>query len=95
VCSAIEEGRECEYPHIMLPGIFILHVKGILEVICERVGFLREYQSSSSGSGSGNQGEQWQWLNEPEEESQGQRRELRWIRVWRYICKEYWEMSSS
>ena len=94
-CSAVEEGRECKYPHIMLSGIFILHAMGTLETICESVGFLGEYQrSGGSGGSSDTRGEQWQWLNETEEESHGQRRELRWMRVWRNICRQYWDMVS-
>jgi len=79
MCQAVEEGVACEYPHLMLPVMFMLDVKGVLEHICMAVGFQGAYDSG---------GWQWRWMN-----SMGEGRHgvpvLNWMVVWRKIGELY------
>jgi superfamily II DNA helicase RecQ len=92
-CRAVEEGRAfCAYPHLMLPGIFILYMHNALRPLCRGLGFLDNYRNRD-GSGSGNiKGEQWLWLGRVEEPWGQYPRESRWMRVWRAACNRYLEM---
>lgn len=83
VCTAVEEQRQCTYPHLILPGLFFLHKVGQLLEICQEVGFQGE---------EGRQRQwQWQWLNQEGEGLFG-RREVNWMRVWRRVGEIYCEI---
>ena len=76
ICTAIEDKRPRQYPHLLLPGIFFLQQVGQLLGICQEVGF------------RGGEEWQWRWLNQEGEGILGQR-EINWIRVWRRVA-EVW-----
>jgi hypothetical protein len=77
ICRRLEGGKEglCEYPNVMLVGIFILHQQGILEDIAKSVGFGREYRQDI-----------WDWMNE-NAEGWGTVVESNWMRTWQAVCK--------
>jgi hypothetical protein len=80
LCTAVEDGAACAYPHLMLPGIFFLHQVGRLREICQDAGF------------GGGEKWLWQWMNEQGEEALG-RWEVNWMRVWRRVGEIYVTMS--
>jgi superfamily II DNA helicase RecQ len=77
ICRRLEEHREglCEYPNVMLVGIFILHQQGFLEAIAKSVGFQGEYSKDI-----------WEWMNETAE-GWGTVVESNWMRTWQAVCK--------
>jgi hypothetical protein len=77
ICRRLEEDGWCEYPGIMLPGIFILHKRQHLQGIVETIGFQGDYEADV-----------WEWLNEVGE-AFGVEWERNWMRTWRQICKMY------
>lgn len=83
ICTAIEDGISCTYPHLMLPALFFLHQVGYLLTLCQELGFQ-----------GGEADQQWQWLNREGERMFGQR-EVNWIRVWRRVGETWqgaWEL---
>jgi superfamily II DNA or RNA helicase len=77
VCRRLEDDGWCEYPDIMLPGIFILHQREHLGSIVETVGFQGDYAADI-----------WEWLNEMAE-GFGEKWESNWMKTWRGICGMY------
>ncbi len=77
ICLAVELQGACEYPDLLLPGLFFLYQVGQLLNICQEVGF--------QGIGSD---WSWKWMNLKGEEVLGQR-ELNWVRVWRQVGEIY------
>jgi hypothetical protein len=51
VCRRLEDDGDCEYPDVMLGGIFILWVRKDLEGVVERVGFMGSYEEDV-----------WEWM---------------------------------
>jgi hypothetical protein len=84
MCLAIKGGGACEYYHILLPGVFILHQAGALAAMCQAKGFQGEY-------GEGGEGWQWQWLSETSERQFGER-VLNWMLVWEEVRRQYCEI---
>ena len=80
LCAAVEQGGQCEYYHVLLPGIFILHQCRVLEPMCKAVGFQGEY---------GSEGWQWQWMNEQSDQQFGERI-LNWMLVWEEVRRQYY-----
>lgn len=80
VCRRLEDDGWCEYPDIMLPGMFILHQQSHLATIVETVGFQGEYRIDV-----------WEWLNEIAE-GFGGKWESNWMKTWRGICVIYQSM---
>ena len=76
ICRGVEEERLCEYPYLMLPGMFFLSQVGQLLPICYEVGF------------GGEETRLWQWLNLNGEGEFGAR-EVNWMRVWRRVGEIY------
>jgi superfamily II DNA helicase RecQ len=75
VCRRLEDDGWCEYPEIMLPGIFILERRKHLQGIVETVGFQGDYGKDV-----------WDWLKEVKE-GFGQEWESNWMGTWRQICE--------
>ena len=72
-----EECLLCEYPKVMLLGIFILHHRGHLAAIVEAVGFQGEYNSEDL----------WEWLNETAREW-GLKWESNQMKTQKAICRK-------
>jgi hypothetical protein len=53
ICRRLEDDGWCEYPEVMLPGIFVLYQQQHLQVIVEAVGFQGDYAVDI-----------WEWLKE-------------------------------
>lgn len=79
ICTAIKDQTTCQYPHLMLPGLFFLQQVGELYKVCQEVGF------------RGKEEQQWQWLNLEGEGGFG-KWELNWMRVWRRVGAIYIEV---
>jgi hypothetical protein len=75
VCRRFEDDGWCEYPEIMLPGIFILERRKHLRGFVETVGFQGDYGKDV-----------WDWLKEVKE-GFGQEWESNWMGTWRQICE--------
>lgn len=80
ICRRLEDGRPCEYPDVMLPGIFDLHVEDHLQSIVEVVGFQGE-----------NEKDMWEWM-QGIKEGFGKEWESNWMGTWRAICQVYEQM---
>jgi len=80
ICRRLEDGRPCEYPDVMLPGIFILHAEEHLQSIVEVVGFQGE-----------NEKDMWEWMRGVKE-GFGTEWESNWMGAWRAICQVYEQM---
>lgn len=77
MCRGLERGIGCEYPDIMMPGIYLLHQGKHLQGVAETAGFHGDYEQDF-----------WEWMQE-EGEGFGRVRESHWIGVWRQICYMY------
>lgn len=77
MCRGLERGIGCEYPDIMMPGIYLLHQHGYLQGVGEIVGFHGDYGRDF-----------WEWMQE-KAEGFGQIRESNWVQVWRQACNVY------
>jgi hypothetical protein len=77
MCRALERRVGCEYPDIMMPGIYLLDHYGFLEKVAETVGFHGDYQADF-----------WEWMQE-EAEGFGRNRESNWVKVWRQACDRF------
>ena len=77
ICRRMEGKGACEYPNVMLVGIFILNEQGVLEEIAKQVGFRGKCSK-----------DMWKWMNE-EREGWGSVWESNWMVTWRQVCKEY------
>jgi superfamily II DNA helicase RecQ len=82
ICTAMEEQVPCQYPHLMLPGLFFLQQVRELDKVCQEAGF--------RGEGEG----RWQWLNSVGEGAFGQW-EINWMRVWRRVGVIYIEVQDN
>ena len=51
ICRRLEDDGWCEYPEVMLPGIFVLHQRQHLQGIVEAAGFQGDYEQDV-----------WEWL---------------------------------
>ena len=80
--TGVASRTPCLYPHLLLPGLFILQQVNYLYEICQKVGF------------SGPEEWQWQWLNQAGKGLFG-RRELNWVRVWRRVGELYCEVKNA
>lgn len=77
ICRAAEDDGWCEYPNIMLPGIFILHQRESLHSVVEAVG----YQGTSED-------DLWEWMKGVKE-GFGREWESNWMGTWRMICVQF------
>jgi hypothetical protein len=80
ICRCLEDDGWCEYPEVMLPGIFILYQEQHLQVIVEAAGFQGDYAVDI-----------WEWLKEVGE-GFGQDWESNWMKIWRMACEIYARM---
>lgn len=80
ICRRLEDDGWCEYPEVMLPGIFILYQEQHLQVIVEAAGFQGDYAVDI-----------WEWLKEVGE-GFGQDWESNWMKTWRMACEIYARM---
>jgi superfamily II DNA helicase RecQ len=83
ICRRLENDGWCEYPEVMLPGLFILQQRKYLEPIAEAAG----YQGSCPE-------DMWAWLREVGE-GFGTEWESNWMRTWRMVCRMYEMMVES
>lgn len=81
VCRRLEEDGWCEFPEVMLPGIFILHGSGHLQAVVETVGFCGSYEADV-----------WEWMASVGE-GFGSEWESNWMGTWRQVCQMYESMS--
>jgi superfamily II DNA helicase RecQ len=77
MCRGLERGIGCEYPDMMMPGIYLLHQCEHLQGVAETAGFHGDYRKDF-----------WEWMQE-EGEGFGRVRESHWIGVWRQVCYMY------
>jgi hypothetical protein len=77
ICRRLENDGWCEYPDVMLPGIYILYQQQHLQVIVEAAGFQGDYVVDV-----------WEWLKEVGE-GFGQDWESNWMKTWRMACEIY------
>lgn len=77
ICRRLEGGRLCEYPEVMLPGLFVLYQRQHLQVIAEAAGFQGDYEEDV-----------WEWL-QGVGEGFGLEWESNWMRTWRMVCRIY------
>ena len=77
ICRRLEDDGWCEYPDIMLPGIFVLYQQQHLARTVELVGFQGSYPEDV-----------WEWLKEVGE-GFGREWESNWMRTWRMVCQMY------
>jgi superfamily II DNA helicase RecQ len=77
ICRRLEDDGWCEYPEVMLPGMFILHEQKHLKDIAEAAGFQGDYDKDI-----------WEWLKEIGE-GFGVEWESNWIKTWRMACQIY------
>ncbi|KAK6605232.1 hypothetical protein H4I96_05814 [Botrytis cinerea] len=80
ICRRLEDDGWCEYPEVMLPGIFILHQQQHLPAIVEAAGFHGDYTADI-----------WEWLQEVGE-GFGRDWESNWMKTWRMACEIYARM---
>jgi superfamily II DNA helicase RecQ len=80
ICRRLEDDGWCEYPEIMLPGMFILYQQQHLQIVVEAVGFQGDYAVDI-----------WEWLKEVGE-GFGQDWESNWMKTWRMACEIYTRM---
>lgn len=80
ICRRLEGNGWCEYPEVMLPGIFVLYQQQHLQVIVEAAGFQGDYGEDI-----------WEWLKEVGE-GFGQDWESNWMKTWRMVCEIYAKM---
>jgi hypothetical protein len=80
ICRRLEDDGWCEYPEVMLPGIFILYQQQDLQIVVEAVGFQGDYAVDI-----------WEWLKEVGE-GFGQDWESNWMKTWRMVCEIYVRM---
>ncbi len=81
ICRGLEDNKPCEYPKIVLPGMFILHRRQHLGPIVETVGFQGDYNQDV-----------WEWFNEIAE-GFGSRWESNWMKTWEMVCQMYTSMT--
>jgi superfamily II DNA helicase RecQ len=81
ICRRLEDDGWCEYPDIMLPGLFVLHQQEHLRGVVEAVGFQGVYPDDV-----------WEWLPEVGE-GFGRQWESNWMRTWRMVCQWYQRMT--
>ena len=77
ICRRLEDEGWCEYPNVMLPGLFVLHQRQHLQGITEAAGFQGDYAEDV-----------WEWLKEIGE-GFGREWESNWMRTWRMVCRMY------
>jgi hypothetical protein len=77
VCRRLEDDGWCEYPEVMLPGLYILHRNGHLQGIAEAVGFQGDFEVDV-----------WEWMKEIGE-GFGAVWESNWMGTWRMACEMY------
>lgn len=77
ICRRLEDDGWCEYPEVMLPGIFVLYQQQHLQVIAEAAGFQGDYKQDI-----------WEWLKEVGE-GFGVEWESNWMKTWRMVCQVY------
>lgn len=77
VCRRLEEDGWCEYPEVMLPGIFVLHQRQHLQGIVEVAGFQGDYEQDV-----------WERLKEVGQ-GFGSEWESNWMGTWRMGCQIY------
>ena len=77
ICRRLEDDGWCEYPEVMLPGIFVLYQQQHLQVIAEAAGFQGDYPQDI-----------WEWLKEVGE-GFGVEWESDWMKTWRMVCQVY------
>jgi len=77
MCRGLERGIGCEYPDIMMPGLYLLHMHQHLAGVAETAGFQGDYEADF-----------WDWIKE-EGMGFGSVIESNWIKVWRQVCIIY------
>jgi hypothetical protein len=77
ICRRLEDDGWCEYPEVMLPGMFILHQRQHLCGVAEVAGFQGDYSEDV-----------WEWFKE-QGEGFGREWESNWMRTWRMVCQMY------
>jgi superfamily II DNA or RNA helicase len=77
VCRRLEDDGWCEYPDIMLPGLYVLYQQQHLQGVVEAVGFQGESKEDI-----------WEWLKEVGE-GFGTQWESHWMKTWRMACQIY------
>lgn len=82
ICRRMEDDGWCEFPNVMLPGIFILHQRQQLAGVVDVVGFQGDYDQDV-----------WEWMKEMQE-GFGVEWESNWMGTWRMICRVWEKMVS-
>ena len=77
VCRRLEDDGWCEYPEVMLPGIYVLYQQEHLQGVVEAVGFQGQFEEDV-----------WEWLKEVGE-GFGLQWESHWMKTWRMVCQIY------
>jgi hypothetical protein len=77
VCRRMEGDGWCEYPEVMLPGIYVLYQQEHLQGVAEAVGFQGQFEEDV-----------WEWLKEVGE-GFGRQWESHWMKTWRMACRIY------
>jgi superfamily II DNA helicase RecQ len=77
VCKWTEDGTQCQYPGITIPGIFILYRSGGLAGAVDIIGFQGSYEKDI-----------WDWMREMDEGVRSVR-ESNWMKTWRQVCLLY------
>ena len=77
ICRRLDGGGICEYPGVMLPGLFVLYQRQHLQGIVEAAGFQGDYEEDV-----------WEWLKGVGE-GFGSEWESNWMGTWRMVCRIY------
>lgn len=83
ICRRLEGNEYCEYPEVMLPGLFVLHQQQYLKAVVEVAGFEGDYEEDV-----------WEWLKEVGE-GFGSEWESNWMGTWRVTCQLHQTMTEA